>query len=195
MRSLTAIVLLASVTVAGCADTSMNTPTGPSGAAASLASTAPTSPESAAASRVSLPTIAGIAVGNPDFSTLVAALAKANLVDTFSGRQHYTVFAPTNAAFDALAGAFGQPSGAALVEALDVPTLTAVLTYHVTRGDRNSTSVLAARSLQMLDGNVARVTTAGGPRIAGAPIVATDVRASNGIVHVIGGVMVPPSLR
>jgi transforming growth factor-beta-induced protein len=185
MKSLTVLALLVSVTFAGCADSALTTPTSPSAAAG---------PDSAT-SRAFDPTIAAIAAANPAFSTLVAALVKANLVDTFNGRQHFTVFAPTNDAFDALAAAFGQPSGAALVDALDVATLTSVLTYHVTRGDRNATSVLAAGSLRMLDGNIAEVSTVGGPSIAGAPIVRTDIRASNGIVHVLGGVMVPPSLR
>jgi uncharacterized surface protein with fasciclin (FAS1) repeats len=145
--------------------------------------------------RSALPTITAIAAANPDFSTLVAALAKAGLVETFDSQRHFTVFAPTNAAFDAAAAAFGLPDGPALVAALDVPTLTRVLTYHVTRGDRNATSVVSAGSLLMLDGNRATVSTAGGaPTIAGAPILVTDIRASNGMVHVIGAVMLPPGL-
>jgi transforming growth factor-beta-induced protein len=147
--------------------------------------------------RSSLPSIAGIAVANPDFSTLVAALQKAGLVETFDGARHYTVFAPTNAAFDAAAAALGiGGGGAGLVAALDSATLTSVLTYHVTRGDRNSTSVLAAGRLKMLDGNTTAITVSGGAaKIDNASIVAVDIRASNGIVHVIDGVLLPPSLR
>jgi uncharacterized surface protein with fasciclin (FAS1) repeats len=146
--------------------------------------------------RAALPTIAGVAVGNADFSTLVAALVKADLVATFDGAVHYTVFAPTNAAFDRAAKAFGLASGPALVDALDVPTLVSVLTYHVTPGDRNATSVVAAGSLRMLDGNTATVTVAsGGARIENAAILATDIRASNGLVHVIDEVLLPPALR
>jgi uncharacterized surface protein with fasciclin (FAS1) repeats len=71
-----------------------------------------------------------------------------------------------------------------------------VLTYHVTRGDRNSTSVLAAGSVRMLDDNTARVMVNGGvPMIENANIVATDIRASNGTIHVIDAVLLPPSLR
>ncbi len=153
---------------------------------------------SATEGRSSLPTIAGIAVGNSDFSTLVAALAKAGLVETFDGDRHFTVFAPTNAAFDAAAAALlgAGNSGMDLVNALDVPTLTAVLTYHVTLGDRNAKSVLAAGSLRMLDDNWTTIRVTGGvATIDDAPIVATDLRASNGIVHVIDAVILPPSLR
>lgn len=168
------------------------------------APTAPTAAESlsadpaAADGRSSLPTIAGIAVANGDFSTLVAALQKASLVATFDGNQVFTVFAPTNAAFDAAAVALLGPgkTGPDLVNGLDVATLTGVLTYHVTRGDRNSTSVVAAGSLRMLDDNTTTITVnAGVPTIDNAAIVAADIRASNGTIHVIDAVLLPPSLR
>jgi len=175
--------------VTGAACSSNTSPAAPSGSASLGASDAQLE------GRSSLPTIAGVAVGNPNFTTLVAALSKAGLAGTFDGNVHYTVFAPTNAAFDAAAQQLiGQPNGMALVSALDVPTLTAVLKYHVTRGDRNSTSVVSAGSLRMLDGNSATVSVAGGvARINSAMITATDIRASNGIVHVIGGVLLPPT--
>jgi len=151
---------------------------------------------SATEGRSSLPTIAGIAVANADFSSLVAALSKAGLVETFDGDRHYTVFAPTNAAFDAAAAAFGYADGPALIAALDVETLKSILTYHVTRGDRNSKSVLAAGSLRMLDDNwtTTRIQ-AGVATIDDAEIIATDIAASNGLVHVIDAVILPPSLR
>jgi uncharacterized surface protein with fasciclin (FAS1) repeats len=146
--------------------------------------------------RPGLPSIVEIAVGNPDFSTLVAAVVKADLVDLLNGNPNYTVFAPTNAAFDTLAGALGAANGPALIEAVDVETLTAILSYHVTRGDRNSTSVVSAGSLRMLDGNFAQVSVrSDGAYIENAKIVATDIRARNGIVHVIDGVILPPSMR
>jgi len=168
----------------------------PSPVAPSTAAAAPATDSASLPGRSSQSTIAEIAVGNPAFSTLVSALVKANLVDTFSGRPNYTVFAPTNGAFDAAAKAFGLKDGPALVEALDVQTLTAVLTYHVTRGSRNSTSVVASGKVTMLDGNVARISTDGGKvMIENAQIVATDILASNGYVHVIDAVILPPSLR
>jgi hypothetical protein len=76
--------------------------------------------------RSSVPTIAGLAVATPDLSTLVAALQKASLVATFDGNRHFTVFAPTNAAFDAAAVALlgAGKTGVDLVKP-DVPTLRA----------------------------------------------------------------------
>jgi len=154
---------------------------------------------SATEGRSSDPTIAGLAASSPDFSSLVAALSKAGLVETFDGDRHFTVFAPTNTAFDNAAKALlndATATGADLVAALDVDTLTAVLTYHVTLGDRNSKSVLAAGTLRMLDDNWTTIRVTGGvATIDDAEIVQTDLRASNGIVHVIDAVMLPPSLR
>lgn len=155
--------------------------------------TAPTASAGASTEgRSSLPSITEIATGNPAFTTLVAAVSKAGLVDFFDGRVHYTVFAPTNAAFDTAAAALGYANGPALVAALSVEDLTAILTYHVTRGDRNATSVVNAGSLRMLDGNRTSVTAdASGAFINGIVISATDIRARNGIVHVIDGVLLP----
>ncbi len=185
-----AAIAAAALATAACSSSS------PSPVAPSATAAAPVTDSASSSGRSSQPTIAQIAVGNPAFSTLVSALVKANLVDTFSNRPNYTVFAPTNDAFDAAAKAFGLTDGPALVEALDVQTLTAVLTYHVTRGSRNSTSVVASGKLTMLDGNVARIATEGSKvMIENAQIVATDILASNGYVHVIDAVILPPSLR
>ncbi len=158
----------------------------------------------AEARRSAEPSIVDIATSNPNFSTLVAAVSKAGLVDTLNGTKHYTVFAPTNAAFNAAAVVLndalklnlvdgeGDGLGDELVDALPASALAPVLLYHVTNGDRNSTSVLASGKVQMLDGNTA--TVAGG-RIGGAPFGGLlNVRARNGIVHVLDGVMVPPGL-
>ncbi len=105
------------------------------------------------APRSSDPTIAAIAAGNPNFSTLVYALSDAGLVGEFDGRPNYTVFAPTNAAFGRAErhGPRDYLKGAGLLDD--------VLTYHVTRGSRNSTSVLSAGQVIMLDGNRAGVNS------------------------------------
>jgi uncharacterized surface protein with fasciclin (FAS1) repeats len=185
-------VAVLSFTVVGCSDTM--SPAAPSAAASMTEEARGGIPNEN--SRAALPTIAAIAVGNSDFSTLVAALSKAGLVETFSGKQQFTVFAPTNAAFDAAAVAIlgAGKTGMDLINALDVATLTAILKYHVAQGDRNAQSVLSSGQVRMLDGNFAPVTVQDGSAfIAGAPIVLTDFLASNGIVHVIGGVMLPPS--
>ena len=92
-------------------------------------------------SRAAKPTIVGIATSPENigtFSTLVAALDKAGLVETFDGSRQFTVFAPTNDAFDAAAKALlknDDATGPDLIEALDVAALTAVLQFHVTVGE------------------------------------------------------------
>jgi uncharacterized surface protein with fasciclin (FAS1) repeats len=185
---LSAVVL--SVTVVGCSD-SMS-PAAPS----ALSSTAEaTSANVNSNGRASLPTIAGTAVAAGTFNTLVAALAKAGLVDTFNGSQQYTVFAPNDDAFTAAAVALIGPgkTGMDLVNALSVEKLTQVLVYHAAQGDRRAQSVLSSGQVKMLDGNFAPITIDNGvAKIAGVPIIATDIVASNGIIHVLGFVMVPP---
>ena len=144
------------------------------------------------------PTIAEVAVGNPNFSTLVAALQRANLVSAFTGAQPYTVFAPTNDAFDAAAVALLGPgkTGLDLVNGLPVATLTSVLVYHVSIGTQDAATVLANGFVPMLDGNRATISVSGSvAKIDGATIVATDVKARNGVIHVIDGVLLPPALR
>lgn len=179
-----------SFTVVGCND-SMS-PAAPSSLSAGTTMSAS---DEAKGGRASLPTIAGAAVANPDFSTLVYALQKAGLVETFSGKQQFTVFAPTNAAFDAAAAALGAANGIALVDSLDVETLTAILKYHVALGDRRAQGVLSSGQVRMLDGNWAAITIDDeGAKIDGALITATDIVVSNGIIHVLAFVMLPPSI-
>jgi uncharacterized surface protein with fasciclin (FAS1) repeats len=142
-------------------------------------------------------TIVEIAVSNPDFSTLVYAVQTAGLVDALNGKQQFTVFAPNNAAFDALAeGLLGSgATGPELVDFLaanNPDLLTDVLLFHVTRGNRLSQSVFPPKGLLMLNGDTAFTSFINGaPAIDGQPILATNIRASNGVIHVIGGVMLP----
>jgi uncharacterized surface protein with fasciclin (FAS1) repeats len=144
--------------------------------------------------RAGLPTIAGTAVAAGSFETLVYALGKAGLVETFNGAQQYTVFAPTDTAFQAAADANGLASGKALVDYLDAnDLLTPVLLYHVAQGDRRAQGVVSSGQVKMLDGNWASISLVGkDPYIDGAKILTTDIIASNGIIHVLGGVMLPP---
>jgi uncharacterized surface protein with fasciclin (FAS1) repeats len=174
-----------SITVVGCSDSA--SPTAPS----------PVTGTPSGSNSAALPSIAGVATSNANFSTLVSALSKAGLVSTFSGAGSFTVFAPTNAAFDAAAGALlgAGKTGRDLVEALDVATLTAVLKYHVVGDARNAQAVLASSQIIMLDGNASAIALkSGSPFINSAKIVSTDIQASNGIVHVIDAVLLPPSV-
>jgi transforming growth factor-beta-induced protein len=185
---LSAVVL--SVTVVGCSDS--DSPVSPSPITSS-----PAAASSGNTSGASLPTIAGVATSNANFTTLVAALSKAGLVSTFSGAGSFTVFAPTNAAFDAAAAALIGPgkTGQELVDALDVATLTAVLKFHVVGDARNAQAVLASSRIVMLDGNAVMIALkSGSPYINSSQIVSTDIQASNGIVHVIDAVLLPPSV-
>jgi len=131
-------------------------------------------------------TIVEVASANPDFSTLVAAVSAAGLVETLSGEGPFTVFAPTNEAFAAL------PAG--VLDALLLPenkdALVKILTYHVVPG-----TVLAA---DITDGDVATVegqnvtlSTANGVTVNGATVLTADVLADNGVIHVIDAVLVP----
>ena len=138
------------------------------------------------------PNIVEIAASNPDFSTLVAAVQKAGLVDALDGPKRVTVFAPTNDAFDDLAAQLGYNNGMALVNALSAEDLTPILLYHVTNGNRSLKTLFPPQSVRMLSGELAETTRSGGMRyIDGQPIVASNIRASNGFIHVIGGVMLP----
>ena len=142
------------------------------------------------------PTIVGIAAGNPDFSTLVAAVSCTGLVPVLNGEGNYTVFAPTNEAFAAL------DLNASNVCSLPKSTLTSILLYHVTDGKRFAKSVLPkpghnAKTIETLlagqtfqvDSNGTIRTSSGGT----SQIVAANIAASNGVIHVINAVLLPAS--
>jgi uncharacterized surface protein with fasciclin (FAS1) repeats len=134
-------------------------------------------------------TIVEVAQGNPEFSTLVAAVTAAGLGEALSGAGPLTVFAPTNAAFEAL------PAG--LLEKLLLPenkdVLTSILTYHVVSGKVMAADVTAG-DVATLEGSTIAITTDGGVMINDATVTATDVEASNGVIHVIDQVIVPPTV-
>jgi transforming growth factor-beta-induced protein len=139
--------------------------------------------------------IADIAVGNPDFSTLVAALTAADLVDTFASCEGgpFTVFAPTNDAFTAALGALGLEAGDVLG---NTELLTSVLTYHVVEGAVDSGTVVTLDSATTLQGeDIAIEVVDGGVVLNGSVNVTTvDVEACNGIIHIIDFVLVPPTI-
>ena len=134
--------------------------------------------------------IVGLAVGNENLSTLVAAVKAAGLVETLQGDGPFTVFAPTNDAFAAL------PAGT--VESLLKPEnkdkLIAVLTYHVVAGKVKSTDLKEGMEAGTVQGSKVKVSLNGGAKINDAKVVAADVMASNGVVHVIDKVILPPNM-
>jgi uncharacterized surface protein with fasciclin (FAS1) repeats len=145
-------------------------------------------------------TITEVAHDNPDFSTLVQAVTAADLGDTLSGPGPYTVFAPTNAAFNEL------PEGT--LENLttnDTDTLSNILQYHVVEGSVDAATLTAAinqagpegysintvgggtLTAMLVDGNVVLEDATGGT----VTVTQTDVDASNGVIHAIDGVLMP----
>jgi uncharacterized surface protein with fasciclin (FAS1) repeats len=132
-------------------------------------------------------TIVGIVLQDDgEFDVLQAAVVRAGLVDALNGKNQYTVFAPTDQAFADALGGGDEAAALAAVQSIDVDTLADILLFHVTSGRRTSTSVLAAPAYSMLNG--AMLTR---DQLSAAGIAATDVAASNGIVHVINGVLLP----
>ena len=120
------------------------------------------------------------------FTTLLAAADAAGLVDTLKGDGPLTVFAPTDAAFAALGL---NPDN---VGDLPQDVLTSILLYHVAPGARDAADVVSSSRIRTLDGGFLRVSLSGGAAyVNDAQIVATDIRASNGIIHVIDAVLIP----
>lgn len=135
-------------------------------------------------------TIVDVAAGNPDFATLVELVTAAGLGETLAGTGPFTVFAPTNEAFaavpaDTLAALTADPTGA----------LTDVLKLHVISGkvDAAAATAAAGTCVETLGGKVKVEKVGEELTIGGVPIVATDVPASNGVIHVLGGVITAPS--
>ena len=134
--------------------------------------------------------IVDIAVGDPQFSTLVAALTKAGLVDTLKGEGPFTVFAPTNDAF------------AKLLKDLDVTAeqllaredLKDILLYHVVAGKVISTDLTDGMMPKTVQGSTIEIDLTGGVMINTAKVTAADITASNGIIHVIDEVLIPTAV-
>jgi uncharacterized surface protein with fasciclin (FAS1) repeats len=132
--------------------------------------------------------IVEVAVAAGSFTTLAAALGAANLVETLQSEGPFTVFAPTDEAFAEL------PEG--LLKALLLPEnveiLTQILLFHVVSGSTITSDLVTAGEVGMASGDAATIVIEGETiTIAGAEIVAVDVAASNGVIHVISSVMVP----
>ena len=133
--------------------------------------------------------IVTLAVGNENLSTLVAAVKAAGLVETLQSAGPFTVFAPTNAAFAAL------PAGTleSLLKQENKDQLVAILTYHVIGAKVLSTDLKNGQKAATVNGKNIKVKLADGKAmINDATVVAADVMASNGVVHVIDKVMLPP---
>jgi len=128
--------------------------------------------------------IVDTAVKAGSFKTLVAAVQAAGLVDTLKGPGPFTVFAPSDEAFAKIP----KDKLDALIK--DKAALTKVLTYHVVPGKVMAKDVKAGK-VKTVQGQEITLATAGGVTVDGAKVVATDVAASNGVIHVIDTVIMP----
>ena len=133
-------------------------------------------------------TVVENAVNNENFSTLVAAVKAAGLAETLSGSGPFTVFAPTNAAFEKL------PAGT--VEKLLKPEnkgqLVKVLTYHVVPGKVMAKDVVKLNKATTVEGSDVAIAVSGGTvTVDNAKVIKTDINSSNGVIHVIDTVILP----
>jgi uncharacterized surface protein with fasciclin (FAS1) repeats len=135
-------------------------------------------------------TIIDVAIADGHFKTLAAAITAAGLVDTLKGNGPFTVFAPTDDAFAKL------PPGTVDGLLKDIPKLTAILKYHVVAGKVAAADVmkLDGKTATTLNGGNLKVSTQGGAKLNGnVHVTKTDVAASNGLIHVIDAVLMPPA--
>lgn len=136
------------------------------------------------------PSIVDIAVGDENFSILVEALAKAGLVDALSADGPFTVFAPTNDAFAALL----EELGVTKEELLDREDLADILLYHVVSAKVLSTDLANGEVGTLLDNANVTVDLSGGVMINSSNVTTADIEGSNGVIHVIDEVLLPPNI-
>ena len=137
-------------------------------------------------------TIVDVAVGAGSFTTLVAAVTEAGLVDTLSGEGPFTVFAPTDDAFAAALDALGLTAE----ELLASDDLAAILTYHVVAGEVDAATAISldGQSAETVNGASIDISVVdGNVMINNATVIGADVAASNGIIHIIDTVLLPPT--
>jgi uncharacterized surface protein with fasciclin (FAS1) repeats len=131
--------------------------------------------------------IVDTAVAAGSFNTLVKAVQAAGLVDTLKGPGPFTVFAPTDEAFQKL------PAGTLDAVLADKAKLTAILTYHVVPGKVLAKDVIGlnGKKAKTVQGGELAINTTAGVKVGGANVVKTDIETSNGVIHVIDTVLIP----
>jgi uncharacterized surface protein with fasciclin (FAS1) repeats len=125
------------------------------------------------------------AVGAGTFTTLVAAVQAAGLVDTLTSEGPFTVFAPTDEAFAAL------PAGTVEGLLADIPALTKVLTFHVVAGPPLAADVVKLTSATTVEGSDVSIDATDGVKVNGANVVTADIECDNGVIHVVDAVLLP----
>jgi transforming growth factor-beta-induced protein len=205
-RRTAALAAVAALTLAACGDDAADegaTTTAPAAGEATAEPTAEAPADTTAADTTAAAgdttaaaadggTIVDVAVGAGTFTTLVAAVQAAGLVETLSSPGPYTVFAPTDEAFAAALTSLGLTADELLA---DTATLTSILTYHVVEGEVPSSQVvtLNGQDVATVNGATVKVTVEGDTvKVNDATVTAVDVEASNGVIHVIDSVLLPP---
>ncbi|MEH2319899.1 fasciclin domain-containing protein [Nostoc sp.] len=125
------------------------------------------------------------ATNNGSFTTLVAAIQAAGLVDTLKGPGPFTVFAPTDEAFNKL------PAGTVDALLKDIPKLKKILTYHVVSGKVLAADVAKLKTATTVEGSDVKIDASNGVKINDAKVATADVAADNGVIHVIDTVLIP----
>ncbi len=186
MKKLTiaAVAVAAALTLAACSSSSDET------AASPAASESAAAAESSMASEAPMAgDIIEVASTTDGFATLTAAVTAAGLVETLQGEGPFTVFAPTDDAFAAL------PAG--VLDALLLPenkdALTKILTYHVVSGKVMAADVTDG-DVPTVEGQTVALSTADGVTVNGAKVIQADVETSNGVIHAIDAVILPPDV-
>ena len=129
--------------------------------------------------------IVDTAVKAGSFSTLVAAVKAAGLVDTLKGAGPFTVFAPTDEAFAKL------PAGTVDALLKDIPKLKKILTYHVVSGKVLAADVAKLKSAKTVEGTEVKINASKGVKVNDSTVTTADVAADNGVIHIIDTVLIP----
>lgn len=199
-RNVLSIALLAAFTAAACSPKTAEAEADAGAAPMPVAEASDPAPAEAAAPAVEQKDVVDTAIGSPDHTTLVSAVQAAGLVDTLKGTGPFTVFAPTNAAFEAL------PAGTVdtLLKPESKADLTAVLTYHVVPGLVDAATL--TQQIQASGGTATLKTVQGGELKAQVvdggvtltdakgntvKVTTADLKASNGVIHVVDKVLMP----
>jgi transforming growth factor-beta-induced protein len=181
-RSAILSLILVALVAAACGSTAATTSTTVTTAAPITTTTA--------AMETALADIVGVAAEAGSFSTLLTAVEAAGLVDTLQSDGPFTVFAPTDEAFASL------PEGTLEALLADTDALSGVLLYHVVSGEVLAADVIGLESATSVQGEDIAITVNGeSVKVNEANLVATDIGASNGVIHVIDQVILPPSMR
>ena len=130
-----------------------------------------------------MPDIVDIAVNTEGFETLVTAVKTANLVDALKGEGPFTVFAPNDSAFAKL------PPGTVQTLVQNVPQLARILTYHVVSGKLMKADLAKVNSVISLEGSPISIDCSEGFEVKNATVIAADIEADNGVIHVIDNVI------